>query len=790
MKLLNKTTLLIATAMIASLCLKAQTISGNITDSISGTPLPNATIALVKNGADITTINSANGEFAFSGLDTAAFYTLRIRFTGYREQVISALSGKQERGISIRLVPLQKEMAGVTVSSSKPFIVQKNDKITVNVAQSPVVAGGNAYDAVKKAPGVTDLQGLQFRGKNVTVYINDKPSRLSGEELKSYLVSMPANTVERVEVIPNPSAKYEASGGPVVNIILAKSKDLGTNGVLTAGIGAGRYPRFNNGISLNHRTAAMNIYGSYDYQQTKSRSITKAERSFNELFSINDEQRSFDEGKSHTTKIGVDYTINKQSSFGALVRGSFINRDRYSQNISLSTNDSSSLVGNTGDTRLSTIAANIYYRTKISKNGDLSLNADYFNYDKKRNDQFVTHYFDEKGTEYNTPYFLRAGAPSNNRIESFSVDYSFSKSKISFETGLKAVLTRTDNASDWEKKETGVWQNDELKSNRFIYNENIYAAYLSASRSIGKFDIQAGLRAEMTDAKGYSVTLKQENDNSYTSLFPSLSVSFNQSEQQQYSFSYRRKIERFGFDIVNPFIVYQNQYAYYQGNPFIRPSFSHNFELAWAYGNEWMAAADYGHFTDALAEVYKKAGDGGAMISTYENIASADQLSLSLTYTKLLFNGKLTTSNTLGGLYAKYNAPAETGLSNAATTLMISSSNMIAIGKVWKAEVSAWYYSPMQFGAYDFKSQFSSSLGLSRTLLSKKATLGLSVTDLFNTNKQRYTAASYGTRSTTRVMPETRFIKLNFSYKFGNKNVKAAKNRQTGIEEVRRRMAN
>jgi hypothetical protein len=203
-----------------------------------------------------------------------------------------------------------------------------------------------------------------------------------------------------------------------------------------------------------------------------------------------------------------------------------------------------------------------------------------------------------------------------------------------------------------------------------------------------------------------------------------------------------------------------------------------------------MVAVDYSHFTDALAEVYKKTANGEAMISTYENIASADQAGINVTYTKVLFKGKLTTSNNIGGLYAKYNAPAETGLSNAATAVMISTSNMVSLGSSWKAELSAWYYSPMQFGAYEFKSQFSGSLGLSRTLLKKKATIGLSVTDLFNTNKQRYSVSSYGVQSINRSMPETRFVKINFTYKFGNKNVKAAKSRQTGIDEVKKRMAN
>lgn len=789
MKHFSKLTLLIAMIVLGNQKSGAQSIKGMVVDSINRQALVNASVSLSKNGTTLHSLNAAKGEFDFSGLDTASVYKLNVQYTGYRSFVLDSLKADQS-SLVITLAPVQKEIAGVTVTSTKPFIEQKNDKIVVNVAQSPVAAGGNVYEAVKKAPGVVDIQGLQFRGKNVTVYINDKPSRLGGEELKNYLSSMPANTVEKIEVIPNPSAKYEASGGPVINIILAKSKDLGTNGTLTAGVGAGLYGRYNGGVSLNHRNSSTNVYGSYDYQHVKVKNKKRADRSFNDLYTIHDEQRTIETSGSHIAKLGMDYTINSRSSFGGLVRGVFNDKDRDINNNSLVSTDSSSTVTNDNHVKLSTIAANLYYRTKLGKTGDLSLSADYFGYNKDYNDYFTTRYFDKNGLEYVSPYLLRSNAPADNRIKSFSADYTFSANNISYETGLKTVLTRTDNTSVWEKNENGAWENDEQKSNRFIYNENIYAAYMTASRSISKFDVQAGLRMEYTDAKGYSVTLKQENKNSYASFFPSLTVSYNYSEKQQFSFSYRRKIERFGFDIVNPFIIYQNQYAYSQGNPNIKPSYSQNFELGWTYNNEWMASAEYGHYTDAPAEVYKKSDNGTTMISTYENIASADQIMLSLTYTKRLLQGKLTTSNTMGGLYAKYNAPANTGLNNAATTAFISSSNMISLGTAWKAELSGFYYSPMQLGAYDFKSQFSASAGFSRTLMNKKATLGLSISDIFNTMKARYGVSSYGVTSFNKNMPESRFVKLTFTYKFGNKNVKAAKNRQTGIDEVKSRMGN
>jgi hypothetical protein len=679
-----------------------------------------------------------------------------------------------------------KQLATATITAVKPYIIQRTDKIIVNVAQSPLAAGGNAYEAVKRVPGIVDAQGLQFRGRQVTVYMDDKPVRLSGEELQNYLSAMPAGTVDRIEVIPHPTSKYEANGGVVINIISTKSKEFGANGILTAGAGAGEYGRYNTGLSLNYRSSKLSLYGSYDLLYTKVRNNSNSTRLFNDAYQIFEDQSTLSPATSHTFKAGFDYTINKNSSVGMLVKGTLNDRNKDITNVSrqhYEARDTFSTVTTTNHNQSFTPSINLYYKVK-----NLTINADFFSYAKDWKDNFTTRFMNANGEEYRTPYLLRDNSPARNKTQSLSADYSFSMLSIQYETGMKAILTRTDNDVAWETTGNGNWINDTTRSNHFIYKENIYSAYLNLSRTLNKFNIQAGLRAEYTYTNGNSVTLKQERTNKYTNLFPNLNITYAQNTNHQLSLSYSRNIERYGFSIVNPFIVYQSQYAYYQGNPHIKPCFYHNLELSWAYRNEWMAAIDYSYYQDVPAEIYKKDPGGDAMFVTYDNVSSADQLTFNLTWTKSLLKGRLSTSNTVGGLHAGYHAPASTGLNNASYTAYLSSNNRILFNHGWKAEINASYYSPMAVGAYSFKSQFEMGAGVSKSIMAGKGTLAFNVTDIFNTNKRRYTAAGFGTTSTTRDNPETRFVKLVFTYKFGNARVKAVQTRQTGIEEIKNRM--
>jgi len=251
-----------------------ETLYGKVTDSLSKQALPLATIQL--QGITDTafrqrTLTDTAGNFVFTAVPQGV-YALEVQYIGYKTYVHDSLQivpGEVRPPLQIVLPLAGKSLGSVTVTGAKPYIELDADKLVLNIASRPVAAGSNGYDVLAAAPGVTEENdALQFRGKPVTVLINGRPSNLSGEALKQMLSGMPANSIEKIELISNPSARYDAQGGAVVNIRLAKNKNYGTNGTLTAGAGAGRNGRYNGGISLNNRYKNRNLYGSYNYQHS------------------------------------------------------------------------------------------------------------------------------------------------------------------------------------------------------------------------------------------------------------------------------------------------------------------------------------------------------------------------------------------------------------------------------------------------------------------------------------------------------------------------------------------
>ncbi len=682
----------------------------------------------------------------------------------------------------------------VTITAAKSFVVQKNGNIVLNVAESPIAAGGRVYDVLKRAPGVTIQNGeLQFRGKKVTVLLDGRHTNLDGEQLNNLLTTMVANGIATIELIPNPSARYDAKGGAVINIISAKNKKFGINGSVTAGIGGGFYGRYNGGLGLNYRNQRINAFGNYDYQHQQYYSDVYSNRSLNNLASISESTYAVTRRDNHSFKGGFEYAFDSRHTIGVLVRGVVGIGHKSSGILSALHNggdmaDSFSRSGMRNYSRIATPSINIYYKAILDSSGrELNLNADYFTYNKNWNDDFTTRYYDPKGQEYTTALLLRDQSPARNTVRAFSADYSHPFKGGKLEGGLKTTFTTTDNDIRWEQQVGGAWETDTGKTNHFIYRENILAAYMSLGKTLNKWGFQGGLRVEQTNTTGDLVTKQIVDHRNYFNIFPTAAVTYDPSENHSFSFSYRKSIQRFQFDVVNPFIAYQSQYSYYQGNPAIRASIAHNFEISHAFKNQLFSSIGYAHYTDALAEVFRNGPVAGSVISSSENVGTVDAVSANISWSKSLLKGKWSTTNSVSTFYGKYNTPQKEQ-NDARVTANISSENIVLLPKGFKAEVYASYTSPMIIGVFRIQSVYSVDLGLSKSILQGKGNIAFNVSDVFNTDRSRYEVRSFGIQSFYRVKKESRFIKLVFTCKFGNRNVKVNSNRKTGVENESRRM--
>ncbi len=777
------------------------TLTGTVADSASHQALPFATVVL-RPAADaknlLSTLTDDKGAFNFAGL-AAGSYTLQVQYLGYRPAapVAVVVGAGSTPAVALALAPEHHALGEVKVTATKAFIEQKADKLILNVAASPIAAGGTAADLLARAPGVLEQSGdYVLRGKMVTVMLDGKLTNLSGDELKNMLSAMPANTVDKVEIIANPSAKYDARASAIINLVTTKSLKLGTNGVATVGVGAGRYGRYNAGLSLNHRTEKLNVYGGLDRLDNKVYATSTSARALTSEIQLAENGLETRRSQSNTLKLGFDYDLSKTTSVGVLVKGLLTDRTRDGETSAQLSGPSAiqqtTLLGTVGASQVLSPSASAYYKTMFGKDKSLRVSADYFGYNKGYHNDYTTSTFDASGAATGPADLRRDNSPANNSVKSVSADYEQPFQKGTLEAGLKATATITDNDIRWEQALGGqAWTTDLGKTNHFIYRENISAAYATFSRDIKKVSLQVGLRAEQTQTTGTSLTMNQTTERSYLNLFPSVSAQYNVSEKTQFGFSYRRKIDRFQFGVVNPFVTYLSPYRYSQGNPNIRPSFSHNFEVSYAYGSLLSASLSYGHHTDVLIDTYRKDDATQVVINSYQNQPSAEQLDGSLTLMKPLLNNKWQTYTSLGVLVAQVNAaPGSVGFSSRGQAAYLSTNHTLTLRPGLKAEVSAMYMSPLTFAGVATRSSFVSSVGFSQTVLKGAGTLTLNVTDLFNTQRTRSEVLAADINSQNVSKLESRFVKLGFSYKFGNKNVKASQRRDSGVEAEKSRMDN
>ena len=797
----NSKTIILVLLFLKTLTINAQEIkiTGLVNDGVSHLVLQDAVVTLKSLDSfhfSKTVITDKDGMYKLS-LPRSGFYTLEATFLGYIAHVHDTLpfNENQLTAPPILLLPNHADLQTVTITTKKPFIVMGTNKITLNVAQSPIAAGSNAYDVIKKAPGIVEQNNdLNFRGKSTRILINGRPSNLSGEDLKTMLTNMQANNIEKVEILPNPSAKYDAQGGSVINIILAKNKLYGTNYVLTTGIGTGKYVRGNTGLDVNYRNKNMNLYGGYTYEHNQQYYLTNSTRYLpqsqlkaNEL----DLRKRYNNGY----KLGLDYDISDKNSFGVLVNGYVNDRDRKVNNTAIlhydkNILDSSSTVNTAGRAIISSPSLNIYYKTRLDTTGkELTLNADYMYYGKQWKDDFTNQYNDAKGQQYLQPDYLKDNSPAKIKVYSLTADYVQPTKKGALEMGVKTSYTITDNDVFWQSNSGTGWLTDKGKTNHFIYKENVNAVYGNYTAAVKKWNVVTGLRMEQTNTTSNSITTNQVNKNSYVDFFPNINVGYTKNENNVFGLSYRKSINRFGFDVVNPFIIYENKYAYSQGNPNIKPEIYHTAEVSYTYKQAYSITLDYMHGVKTLGEIYLS-GTNNVTISSYANYNNSDIFYLSFSANKSLTKKWDISFNPMYG-YISLKKGVENiskGTDKKKWVSQISCNNTFSFTKGWVAELAAMYVGPFQYGSYSTKTMFSSDFGVSKSLLKNKGNLKVGVTDIFNTLNYNKDLNYAGIVTSLKNKPESRFLNITFKYKFGNKNVKDKNIRDSKLSDLKNRI--
>lgn len=702
---------------------------------------------------------------------------------------------------TLQLLPQAKNLQAVNVTAQKPFIERGAGKTTLNVESSIAAAGSNVLDLLRKAPGVTidkDDNILVKGNQGVTVMIDGKLTYLSGEQLSNLLKSTPSETVSQIEIITTPGAKYDAAGNSgIINIKTKKGQLTGINGTLNASMGMGRYPIYNAGGNFNWRSSKFNLFGNYNYGDR--RFFTR--RQLWRHIAIKDpmlfHQQIFQRNRftNNTFKAGMDYFISKQHTVGVLVNG-YANAFRNSIYSGTSIGNPAGRIDSilntltTNNNRFRNVAVNLNYKGQLDTIGtEISMDADYARFHNNRRLNLSDSIYDTKLNTVRNANAIRNHGQTNVTIKSIKADLVLPIGKHSkVETGVKAAFVETDNRLAYDSLINKEYVPALSQSDRFIYTENILAAYGTYKLEWKKIDLQAGLRMEKTISEGNSLSLQSRIKRSYLDFFPSLSADYKFSDDHKLGVSYSRRIQRPGYNGLNPFLFFLDKYTYFRGNPYLRPEYTDNTELSYTFKQKYILTAGYSYTRDVINEYLYQDDSTKITTSTNLNYNNRQNYSLSLTL-PIEVTKWWSSSNTLNMYYNRFSL--STGASNVMNSKVeyyFNTTNTFTLPHNMKAELGGYYYSPFIEGIFVGKAQYDINLGLQKTLLDKKATLKFNVNNIIRRGSQFIGYAKYDNvdtqiRNTWNITTYT----LSISYRFGNTNIKGARERQTGSSDELKR---
>lgn len=798
-------------AMISAIS-QAQQIKGIIKDQ-QGKGLEKATISLMK-ATDSSVIKlataSADGKFSFQ-YDKAGRYIIQATYVGYQAVWSDAFefSGSGETIVpEMTISKTSGSLKEVTVTAKKPLVEVRADKTIVNVEGTINAVGNDALELLRRSPSVMvdKDDNVSLAGKNgVQIYIDGKPSPLSGQDLANFLKSLQSAQIEAIEIITNPSAKYEAAGNAgIINIKLKKNKTFGTNGSVNLGYVQGFYGKYNGGVNLNHRNKKVNVFGNYNYNNGKFQMLMNSDREqFDTLFS--QQNRMVFHNNTHGFKTGIDYFINAKSTLGAVVNGNIADNDFNTSGpmyfIYQPTGNTDRILKatNQNDMKRDNLNTNINYRYAVTGGSELNIDADY-GFFKIRSDQFQpNYYYGPDGVTEISRAIYNMIAPTNIDLYSFKTDYEKNYKGGRLGIGGKIGIVNTDN--DFQRYDifTSGKVLDTLKSNRFNYKENINALYVNYNKQLKSgIMLQFGLRAENTHSRGHSTGFKQESNvmvpydstfkRDYTDLFPSAAVTFNKNPMKQWTISYSRRIDRPAYQDLNPFEFKLNEYTFMKGNTLLRPQYTNSFDVTHIYKYRLTTKLTYSHVKDIFAQIPDTVEKTKGFL-TKRNLATQDVIALNISYP---FQYKwYSFFASLNSNYSHYVADFGGGdrkVDQKIFALTYFMQNSINLGKGWTGELSGLYISPSVWqGLIRSKAMGSVDAGIQKILFKGKGNMKVAVSDIFRTMKWGgYTnfAGAYSEFNGRGEMPQ---LKLNFTYRFGNSQVKAARQRKSALEDEKKR---
>lgn len=778
--------------------LSAQQISLNgIVHDVQGKPVSVATVSLLN--ADSAWVQSEltddNGAFEMHIAQTGN-YIIAINAVGYTKLMQQVVVKEKNEVLKLQITSATT-LQDVVVRSKSPRIESGLGKTVLNFQQVNTL-GNSVWDLLQKSPGVNANNGnITLQGTGVTVLIDDKQTYLSGKELEDYLKTLSGSDVAALELIAQPSSKYDAEGsGGIINIKTKRIKKKGLNGNVALEAGQGVYPNTHNSGSLTYRNNRLTLYTNLG-QMTATGFLDRVDNrkatnpQTGKLINQTDQSIFMKETFSdYNIKLGADYTITDKTTIGCSTKGIYhpnVQRDQASATVKDAANNTiyNTTVNNHNFER-SHYLCNAYIKYEPAKNQKISVDADYIYRNQRETHNTVGRNYDEQYNPVSGNLDLDNQSVSIFDVITARADYSGEIAKgWQAEAGIKYSYAMVNNQANFQILQNANWVNDSTRTNHFIYKENINAVYANLTKAFGKkWNTQLGLRAENMNNDGKETQQGGSFQRSNIGLFPTAFVSYKIDEKNSMEVSCGRRVNRPAYTMMSPFVTYFSQYYYQKGNPDLSPAYRNYIELRYNNRNELFVSVGLRKVTGYITPVLGFDAGNNAVFATWGNYADDYVLHGSCSYNKQLTKSLLLT--TAGDVY--YNRFLSFRGHRLLATSLGASVHMQAtcnLNKGWTVD-STFYASTgdLQNVIDRYGPSYWLGFNIAKKVLKDAGTVKLSIEDPFRMYNITTTSNWNGIETVSSLRYGSQSVSLGFSYNFGKKT--EGIQQRSGAEEASR----